>query len=107
MPLIVRAPGTSRFGRVWVDSHGRVQRFEEKTAMPGSDWINTGIYLLERRLIEEIPVDRFLSLERDLFPAWVAGKQVFGFRCEGRFLDIGTPEAYAEAELFFSSAEAS
>src|SRR6266404_2738975 len=29
--VLVRAPGTSRFGRVWVDSHGQVKRFEEKT----------------------------------------------------------------------------
>ena len=49
-------------------------------------------------------MDRFLSLERDLFPAWVDRKQIYGFRCAGRFLDIGTPEAYAEAESFFLSA---
>src|SRR5438132_6919891 len=49
--------GASRFGKIWVDSHDRVKRFQEKTDMPGSAWINAGIYLLQRRLVEEIPVE--------------------------------------------------
>lgn len=103
--VLARVPTASRFGRVWVGRHARVNRFEEKTDRPGSDWINAGIYLLARRLIEEIPMGRAVSLERDLFPSWVERKQIYGFRCAGRFLDIGTPEAYAEAEHFFLSAQ--
>jgi len=105
--VLAKMPGASRYGRVWADSHGRVRRFVEKTAVRGSEWINAGIYLLQRPLIEEIPLGRPLSLERDLFPAWVDRVRFCGFRCGGRFLDIGTPEAYAEAELFFRSAVAS
>ena len=100
--VLAKVPAASRFGKVWVDSHGRVKRFREKTDMTGSAWINAGIYLLRRQLIEEIPVGRFLSLERDLFPAWVGCKQIYGFRCAGTFLDIGTPQAYALAESFFA-----
>ncbi|HLJ92059.1 MAG TPA: nucleotidyltransferase family protein [Gemmataceae bacterium] len=105
--VLAKAPAQSRFGTVWLDCQGRVERFEEKTADTGGNWINAGIYLLERRLIEEIPVERSVSLERDLFPAWIARQRVYGFRCAGRFLDIGTPEAYAEAESFFSCAQGS
>jgi NDP-sugar pyrophosphorylase family protein len=42
-----------------------------------------------------------VSLERDLLPGWVAGRRVRGFRCDGRFLDIGTPQSYAAAGDFF------
>jgi NDP-sugar pyrophosphorylase family protein len=100
---LARVPNAARFGRVWADSHGRVQRFEEKTVAAGSDWMNAGVYLLERKLIEQFPVGRPLSLERDLFPAWVEQLRFFAFRCAGRFLDIGTPESYAAAEFFFRS----
>jgi NDP-sugar pyrophosphorylase family protein len=102
--VLVRVPGASRYGRVWTDSEGRLIGFREKMALSASDWINAGIYLLERPLIEEIPAGRPLSLERDLFPAWVERRRCYGFPCAGRFLDIGTPEAYAEAEQFFSPA---
>jgi D-glycero-alpha-D-manno-heptose 1-phosphate guanylyltransferase len=104
--VLARVPGASRFGKVCVDNHSRVKRFEEKTAVHATNWINAGIYLLERPLIEEIPMGRRLSLEHDLFPAWVERFRFCGFRCAGRFLDIGTPQAYAEAERFFPSPEA-
>ncbi len=100
--ILARVPGASRFGRVWTEMDGRVTRFEEKMEAPGTKWINAGIYLLARALVQETPVARPLSLERDLFPAWVQRLRFFGSRCDGRFLDIGTPEAYAEAERFFA-----
>jgi D-glycero-alpha-D-manno-heptose 1-phosphate guanylyltransferase len=104
--VLARSPGASRFGKVRIDGQGRVKQFDEKTPVHSTDWINAGIYLLERSLIEEIPLGRPLSLERDLFPAWVRRFRVRGFCCTGRFLDIGTPQAYAEAEQFFSCPQA-
>jgi NDP-sugar pyrophosphorylase family protein len=64
----------------------------------GRGWINAGIYLMARSLIEEIrqgPV----SLEREMLPRWLEhGKRVFAFCQPGTFLDIGTPASYAIAE---------
>jgi D-glycero-alpha-D-manno-heptose 1-phosphate guanylyltransferase len=91
----------ARFGQVQVAANGRVLRFAEKRAT-GGGWINAGIYLVERGLIEEIPEELPLSLERDLLPEWLArGERVHGHCCTGRFIDIGTPESYAEAASFF------
>ncbi|HKI38700.1 MAG TPA: nucleotidyltransferase family protein [Gemmataceae bacterium] len=98
---LARVPDASRFGQVRVGRDGRVIRFEEKGAADGPGWVNAGIYLLDRSLIEEIPPRRPTSLERDLLPGWVLARCVRGFRCGGRFLDIGTPQSYAEAEDFF------
>ena len=98
-------PGPRCYGSVLADNHGRVQRFAEKTAAQ-TDWVNAGIYLLERSVLEQIPVGQPLSLEREVFPEWVDRGRVFGFCCSDRFLDIGTPEAYAEAALFFPAAPA-
>jgi D-glycero-alpha-D-manno-heptose 1-phosphate guanylyltransferase len=99
--VLAKVAGASRFGRVGIDGTGRVICFAEKTARTGSDWINAGIYLLRRSLIENIPLGQPRSLERDLMPPWIEGCRCYGFRCAGRFLDIGTPEAYASAEQFF------
>jgi len=49
-----------------------------------------------------IPASGAVSLEREVFPAWIS-RGLYGYRSEGRFLDIGTPEAYAAAEQFFRS----
>jgi D-glycero-alpha-D-manno-heptose 1-phosphate guanylyltransferase len=100
--VLTRMEDCSRFGRVQVAPDGRIVCFEEKTQAGGVGWINAGIYLIQRELIEEIPLGRPLSLERDLFPEWVRRKRFCGFACEGRFLDIGTPESYAQTETFFA-----
>jgi NDP-sugar pyrophosphorylase family protein len=93
----------SRYGCVHLGPDGRVLRFEEKNRASGSGWVNAGIYLLDRTLIQEISADVPSSLERDLCPKWTADKRCFGYPCRGRFLDIGTPESYAQAEAFFTS----
>jgi NDP-sugar pyrophosphorylase family protein len=90
---------TGRYGRVHVDGNGRILRFEEKERSdPG--WINAGMYLLAVPLIASIPTGRPVSIERELFPAWV-GAELYGFPTHGGFIDIGTPESYLQAESFF------
>ena len=102
--VLARAADTSRYGRVQVYRLGRVQAFEEKSALRvgttgGLGWINAGAYLLHRQVIERIPDGRPVSIEREIFPTLV-GRGLYGYRSRGRFLDIGTPESYRMAERF-------
>ena len=94
---LVRTNDSARYGRVHVNADGVVFSFDEKSGKGAPGWINTGVYLLTRSLIETIPEKRAISLEREMFPAWI-GRGLCAYRTEGRFLDIGTPEAYAAAE---------
>ncbi|HEY7326870.1 MAG TPA: nucleotidyltransferase family protein [Gemmataceae bacterium] len=103
--VLTEVEDCSRYGCVHRGSDGRVSRFEEKNSAGGAGWVNAGIYLMNRSLIEEIPVDVPMSLERDMCPLWADGKRCFGFPSQGRFLDIGTPESYAQAEAFFTCSE--
>jgi len=100
--LLTQVPDTRRFGRVQVDEEGRVLAFEEKDGRNTPGWINAGVYLISRRLIQAIPASGAVSLEREVFPARV-GRGLYGYRSQGRFLDIGTPDAYAMAEQFFAA----
>jgi D-glycero-alpha-D-manno-heptose 1-phosphate guanylyltransferase len=100
--LLTKVPDPRRFGRVRVAANGTVNDFEEKGSGNGPGWINAGVYLLNRDLLAEIPADRAMSLEREVFPAWL-GRGLYGFRSEGRFVDIGIPEAYADAQSFFAT----
>lgn len=96
--VLVRMADTSRYGRVQVDRLSRVRAFGEKFA-GGPGWINAGVYLLGRQVIERIPDGRPVSIEREVFPRLV-GRDLYGYRSHGRFLDIGTPESYRMAEAF-------
>lgn len=89
------------YGRLQVDADGRILGFDEKDVEGGSGWINAGIYLFSRSLLGTIPEGRPVSLEREMFPAWI-GRNIYGYRSAGRFIDIGTPERYASAERFFT-----
>jgi NDP-sugar pyrophosphorylase family protein len=90
----------TRYGRAHVDADGLVFGFDEKDGKEEPGWINAGIYLINYRLLLTIPRDGTVSLERQMFPAWI-GRGLYGYKSEGRFLDIGTPESYAVAEQFF------
>ncbi|HSB68406.1 MAG TPA: nucleotidyltransferase family protein [Candidatus Methylomirabilis sp.] len=97
--LLRHMPDTARYGRVAVDADGRVLGFSEKGAQAGPGWINAGAYLLARRLISTIPAAGAVSLEREMFPAWI-GHGLYGCRGDGVVLDIGTPEAYTGASAW-------
>jgi D-glycero-alpha-D-manno-heptose 1-phosphate guanylyltransferase len=96
--VLVNMPDTTNYGRVSLDQAGRILSFSEK-GQSGSGWINAGIYLISHDILEKMPLSR-ISIEKDLFPAWI-GNEFFGYPCESKFLDIGTPSTYAAAERFF------
>ena len=102
--ILTQVSDASRYGRVHVDAEGRVLRFDEKDGNGGSGWINAGIYLLKREWMQTIPTGHAVSLEREIFPAWI-GQGLYGYQSHGRFIDIGIPEAYVAAEQFFSLSE--
>jgi NDP-sugar pyrophosphorylase family protein len=98
--LLKHMPDAGRYGRVELGAGDAVEAFREKSSSaPG--WINAGLYLLSPRVLDSIPTGRAVSLERDILPDWIS-RGLFGHQTDGRFIDIGTPESYAEAERFFA-----
>lgn len=85
-----------RYGTLQLDLSGRVLKFSEKTNMPTSHWISTGIYLMKKELFADLPLIQ-LSLENDLFPRFLE-KGIFGYIQQATFIDIGTHESYHEAQ---------
>ena len=79
------------FGCVPTDGDGRVTAFLEKTPEPVTNQINAGCYVFTRRLIDEIPAGRPVSVERETFPGLLhAGALVLGYAEPGYWLDVGT-----------------
>ena len=92
---LVEVPDPARFGCVPTDSGGRVTAFLEKTPRPLTNRINAGCYVFRRRVIDEIPAGRVVSVERETFPALIsAGQVVMGYLDTAYWLDVGTPETF-------------
>ena len=103
--VLVKVDDTSRFGRVSLSKEGMVTNFHEKINNYGPGRINAGVYIIQPFVQESIPVRKMVSLEREVLPEYVQRGEVYGLPVPGRFIDIGIPESYAEAQNFFLEVE--
>jgi mannose-1-phosphate guanylyltransferase len=87
---------SAAYGLVSVDGGGWVTEFVEKTGEPVPGEINAGGYFLERSVLDLIPPEREVSIEREVFPRLV-GDGLGAVRLDGYWMDIGTPERYLQA----------
>jgi mannose-1-phosphate guanylyltransferase len=86
------------YGSVPTDPNGRVSAFLEKMENPVTNQINAGCYVFNPRVLESIPLDTVVSVERETFPALVAsGAAVYGYIESSYWVDIGTPHALMNA----------
>jgi len=100
--LLVKVLDTSRYGMVKVKKDESILIFEEKGMNKGAGWINAGVYLVNTSLLRPIPSEKAFSIEREFFPSLV-GNGLFGYKCKGRFIDIGTLESFNKAEKILKS----
>lgn len=85
------------FGVVERDGE-RITSFNEKMENPPTNVINAGCYIFNRAIIDEIPAETVVSVERETFPALLQrGARVFGYLDNSYWLDIGNPGALLKA----------
>lgn len=96
------------YGVVPLDKDGRVlgfleptddqkRRLESSLVEGGADFINAGLYVISREVLEAFPHGPS-SVERDIFPALIReGRRVFGDVQRAFWIDIGRPAQYLEA----------
>ena len=76
----------------------RILTFNEKMENPPTNIINAGCYIFNREVIDSIPTDRVVSVERETFPESISrGRTLLGFVDSSYWLDIGTPAALLKA----------
>ena len=87
----------SAYGLVRLHDDRSVEGFVEKPSpdMIDTNMISAGAYVLERNILELVPPDRNVSIEREVWPRLV-GAGLYGFPSESYWLDIGTPERYLQ-----------
>src|ERR1700683_5123351 len=94
---LVPVEDPSAYGLVHLEDDHAVREFVEK---PSSDRIDTnlisaGASVLERSILELVPPDLNVSIEREVWPRLI-GAGLYGFPADAYWLDIGTPERYLQ-----------
>ncbi len=99
--VVVSVEDVDRYGSVIVDSDEKVTQFHEKCYWhKGQGYINAGIYLMHKSVVDSLPNRQPYSIEKNLLPSRLKGG-LYGYRSKGKFIDIGTPSSYRSAEEFF------
>jgi len=88
----------TEFGVLDIDDDYRISRFQEKPA-PGeafSKKVNAGHYILEPEVLDRIPENQKVSMEREIFPDLV-DDGLFAYEFDGYWIDCGRPSSLFEA----------
>ena len=88
------------YGVILYDSDGRISRFTEKPPWPQvvSGNVNTGIYIVNRDIIDVIPKDTEFDFAHRLFPGLLAeNRALYAYEAEGTWHDIGNLDEYFAA----------
>jgi len=91
----------SQYGVVEHDSEGCVSGFIEKPAprTTTSRHVNAGTYVFESSVLDILPGDAPLSVERDTFPELARRGTLYALPTDDYWLDAGRPESYLRANL--------
>jgi len=99
--VLKKVDDPSEFGIVTVGEDGRVTDFMEK---PDEEEVfsytaNTGIYVLEPSVLEDIPEGQEYDWSKEQFPKMLEeGRSLYGYVMEGYWEDIGNIEQYMGAQ---------
>ena len=95
--VLTRVDNPLAFGVVIADKNGKIARFLEKPSWGEvfSDTINTGIYILEKEVLDLIPAERDFDFSKNLFPLMLQKKMpLFGYVAKGYWKDVGSLSEY-------------
>jgi mannose-1-phosphate guanylyltransferase len=94
---LVPVEDPSAYGLVRLEDDNAVREFVEKPAPDQIDtnMISAGAYVLERRILDLVPPDENVSIERQVWPRLV-GNGLYAFPHQAYWMDIGTPDRYLQ-----------
>lgn len=92
----------SKYGVVVSDTKYLVSEFQEKPALADakSNYINTGIYVFNKRIFDYIPKDQVFDFAKNVFPALMkAGEKINVYRIYSYWSDIGSIDQYVRSNF--------
>ena len=98
---LVRVADPLEYGVVVTERDGRIRRFLEKPDWSEvfSDTVNTGIYCVDPSVLDLIPEGESYDWSKDVFPKLLdAGRPLFGYVSNDYWCDVGSLQAYRQAQ---------
>lgn len=98
--VLAKSSNATRFGAVDLDAQNKVVSFIEKPRkqITGESWVNAGVYVVRPSVFAKIPKGKRASLELDIFPRLMREGTISGYKHEGYWADVGTPEDYLRVQ---------
>ncbi len=97
--LSVRVDDIRQYGEILSDNDGKITAFREKQSIYRSGYINGGVYLFNRKIMDAFPKHQeVFSIERDVFPSV---SNFYTLKTEASWIDIGVPKRLAYARQHF------
>ena len=88
---------------IHLDKEGFVAGYKKNSREPFFHYIDAGISVFKREVIELIPKEREVSMEEEIFPCLIKNRELLGYITQQRFYDIGTSERIKIFEGFLRS----
>lgn len=100
LSVVVTPPsGREDVGAIVIDGSQRLLEFAEKPGPGGrGNYVNAGIYAMQREAMSLMDGAKIFSLERELIPCAVRTGRCYAFPAGGPLVDIGTPERLRSAQ---------
>jgi glucose-1-phosphate adenylyltransferase len=91
------------FGIASVNDHGLITDWAEKPAVPRSNLASMGIYVFKKealvKVLKNAAQHNGFDFARDIIPLLLKKKKVYGFIFKGYWRDVGTIDAYWQANM--------
>jgi mannose-1-phosphate guanylyltransferase/phosphomannomutase len=97
---IYNIPNPVEYGVININNEGHITRFQEKPSRGSvmSDYVNTGIYVLEPEILDYFESNTPFDFGHDLFPMLhKQGHTLHGYTTEGYWCDVGNIAEYMRA----------
>lgn len=98
-------PEAGRWGPVEVDRQGRILSINgrgrdgrDSEPAAGPPLMFAGVHVMHPRLLRDVPAGRESSIIEAYVRAIQQQEPIWGYRMEGYWSDVGTPERYAQAQ---------
>lgn len=95
---LVEVPDSHEYGVPVMEGY-RIISFLEKPKEPPSQFVSSGLYIMEPEVFEYVDLSReYLMNETDVFPALARAGKLYGYKVEGgRWFDCGSLERWERA----------
>ena len=98
---VTKRKNAKDYGLISLDKAQRILSFQEKKKCFEQSYVNAGVYVFNKSLLDLIPLSINYSLENELFPS-LFSNEFYGYICDCKLMDIGTPDRYKYAQKYFA-----